>query len=162
MLTLKEIHERLKEPLGEAILEQVEEALDPYLKVDPKAMGRVGAHLKNDPELAFNFLASISSVDQKETLAAVYHLEAVDLQTGRILHKLILKVEVPRDKPVVASVAGVWSTANWQERECYDLMGLVFEGHPDPRRILTDDDWVGHPLRKDYEFPKTYRGIDLT
>ena len=61
--------------------------------------------------------------------------------------------------PEVPSVCGVWRTADWQEREVYDLLGVVFVGHPDPRRILLADDWIGHPLRKDYEFPLEYHGI---
>ena len=81
---------------------------------------------------------------------------------------MCIKVKVPRDNPHVASVADVWPTADWHEREAYDLMGIVFDGHPDsvedsdgrhPRRILCPDDWVGHPLRKDYVFPMEYHGI---
>jgi NADH-quinone oxidoreductase subunit C len=61
--------------------------------------------------------------------------------------------------PVVPSVYGVWKTADWQEREVYDLIGVFFNGHPNLVRILLSDDWVGHPLRKDYEFPLEYHGI---
>ena len=61
--------------------------------------------------------------------------------------------------PEVPTVCGVWKTADWQEREVFDLLGVAFVGHPDPRRILLADDWVGHPLRKDYEFPLEYHGI---
>jgi NADH-quinone oxidoreductase subunit C len=77
-------------------------------------------------------------------------------------------VRVPRDKPLIPSVADVWRAADWHEREAYDLMGIVFENHPDsvtdhdgthPRRILCPDDWEGHPLRKDYKFPMEYHGI---
>jgi len=73
--------------------------------------------------------------------------------------ELAIKVRVPRDAPHVRSVADVWSTADWHEREAFDLLGVTFDQHPDPRRILCPDDWVGHPLRKDYEFPTEYQGI---
>jgi NADH-quinone oxidoreductase subunit C len=63
---------------------------------------------------------------------------------------------------VIPSVADIWSAADWHEREAYDLMGVTFTGHPDPRRILCPDDWEGHPLRKDYEFPLEYHGIPGT
>ncbi len=72
---------------------------------------------------------------------------------------IAIRVRVPREGGHVPSVADVWPTANWHEREAFDLLGVTFDGHPDLRRILCPDDWVGHPLRKDYEFPKEYEGI---
>ncbi len=83
-------------------------------------------------------------------------------------HAFCVKVKVACDDPHIPSVAEVWPTADWHEREAYDLMGIIFDGHPDsvdgpdgthPRRILCPDDWVGHPLRKDYVFPMEYDGI---
>jgi NADH-quinone oxidoreductase subunit C len=162
VLSPREIHDRIKAQFPDLVGEFVDAPIDPYTPVQPGGMARVGAFLKSDPELAFNYLVAISSVDQKETLAAVYHLESVDLATGRIRHSAVLKTEAPRATPVVASVAHVWATADWQEREVYDLMGLSFTGHPDLKRILCDQDWEGHALRKDYVFPRSYRGIDLT
>jgi NADH-quinone oxidoreductase subunit C len=67
-----------------------------------------------------------------------------------------------REDPHIPSVAGIWPTAEWHEREAYDLMGIVFDGNPDLRRILCPDDWEGHALRKDYVFPKEYHGIPGT
>ena len=94
-------------------------------------------------------------------LEVVYHLWSVPNKNS-----LVLKVMLPRWKddqqgelPEVPSVAGVWSTADWHEREVYDLCGVRFTGHPNPRRILCPEDWVGHPLRKDYEMPLEYHGI---
>ena len=91
----------------------------------------------------------------------VYHLFSLPNKTS-----LVLKVMLPRWKddkpgelPEVPSVSGVWSTADWHEREVYDLSGVYFTGHPDLRRILCPEDWVGHPLRKDYEMPLEYHGI---
>lgn len=65
--------------------------------------------------------------------------------------KIMLRARVSRDEPVLRSVASLWGTANWHEREAYDLLGIRFENHPDLRRILLPEDWIGHPLRKDYQ-----------
>ena len=71
----------------------------------------------------------------------------------------MVRVTLDRGHPEVASVSDIWRTAEFHEREAYDLMGVVFTGHPDLRRILLSEDWVGHPLRKDYVFPLEYHGI---
>lgn len=77
----------------------------------------------------------------------------------RLHAEIAIRVDVDRDHPHLPSVADVWPAADWHEREAFDLLGLVFDGHPDLRRILCCEDWVGHPLRKDYEFPLEYHGI---
>jgi len=89
-----------------------------------------------------NFIAAVDLGDHFE---AVYHLYSFAANSYLELH-----VAVPRSKPIVDTVSDVWPAADWHEREAFDLMGIRFEGHPDPRRILLPDDWVGHPLRKDY------------
>ena len=83
-----------------------------------------------------------------------------------LIHRMKLKVSVPRWKdnaegslPEVPSVSSVWAIADWHERECYDLVGIHFTGHPNLRRILCPEDWEGHALRKDYEMPLDYHGI---
>jgi NAD(P)H-quinone oxidoreductase subunit J len=73
---------------------------------------------------------------------------------------IFVKTRIPRDEPVIRSVNDLWAAANWQERETYDMFGIVFEGHPDLRRILLTDDWVGWPLRKDYDDPNIIRRPD--
>jgi len=75
----------------------------------------------------------------------VYHLYSIPMK-----HYIVLKVRVGRDDPIIPSVTSVWNAANWQEREVYDMFGIRFEGHPDLRRILTEESWEGFPLRKDY------------
>jgi NADH-quinone oxidoreductase subunit C len=84
----------------------------------------------------------------------VYHLMSYALR-----HHFVLKANASRDNPVVATVSSVWSAADWQEREVFDLLGVTFEGHPDLRRILMPEDWPGHPLRKDFVEPQEYHGI---
>jgi NADH-quinone oxidoreductase subunit C len=87
-------------------------------------------------------------------IEVVYHLLSY-----RHRHAFVLKVEAARAAPVIPTVEVVWKAANWHEREVYDLFGVDFPGHPDLRRILLPDDWVGHPLRKDYQEAGGYHGI---
>lgn len=158
----KDIHEKLKSVFPDAVTEFVDEKLDPCSVVDPAQLAKVCAYLKSDPDMAFNYLVCISAVDEKEFLSSVYHLESVDLHDGRIRHSYCLKAKAPRERPNVASVSHVWGAANWHEREAFDMMGILYDGHPNLTRILCSDDWSGYPLRKDYVFPKSYQGIDLT
>lgn len=132
------------------------EAIDPWLVIETSKIREVCRYLRDDPDLLFDSLMCLSGVDRlkENVLQVVYHLHSI-----RHKHKITLKVEAPRDDPVVPSVEPVWRFADWHEREAFDLLGIVFEGHPDLRRILLPFDWEGHPLRKDYVYPETYRGI---
>lgn len=106
------------------------------------------AFLQSDPELAFVHLSDLSAVDRfpvEPRFEVNYHLVSLVRR-----ERLRLKVRLGGDFPVVDSVTSVWPTANWHEREAFDLMGIRFEGHPDLRRILMPEDWEGYPLRKDY------------
>lgn len=110
-------------------------------------------------EFKMNYLSSLSAVDwQDEGFEVVYHI--LELGTHR---RIVLRARVPRDNPSLPTVVPVWPTANWHEREAWDLMGVHFEGHPDLRRILMREDWVGHPLRKDYvdQRPQRERQVKL-
>lgn len=132
---------------------------DPWFFVKPEHLTAVCTHLRDDPAIACDYLECLSGVDypDKNVLHVVYHLFSY---TRR--HRVVLKVVVPREAPTLPTVSSIWSAANWQERECYDLLGVVFEGHPNLRRILLPDDWVGHPLRKDYKEQPDYHGIPTT
>jgi NADH-quinone oxidoreductase subunit C len=124
----------------------------------PVRLSEVCKFLRDDPRFSFDSLMCQSGVDYGDgTLGSVYHLCSTGLG-----HKIVLRVVVPKEKPSVPSVANVWASAGWMERETYDLFGIVFEGHPDLRRILLPDDWVGYPLRKDYRPPDTYNGMKVT
>ncbi len=104
--------------------------------------------LRGDPELQFVFLSDITATDRfpiEPRFAVNYHLVSLERR-----ERLRLKVRVSGDTPVVDSVTAVWPTADWHEREIFDLFGVRFEGHPDLRRLLMPDDWEGYPLRKDY------------
>jgi NADH-quinone oxidoreductase subunit C len=117
-------------------------------------------YLKTAPGLEFNFLADICGTDrgpeEEPRFEVNYHLFSIQKH-----HRLRLKVLLNEDDPHVQTVTGVWRTANWHERETYDLFGIVFDGHPDLRRILLPDDWEGHALRKDFPL-RGYEPYSLT
>ncbi len=109
---------------------------------------RVAEFVRSDPELRFTFLSDITAVDRfpiAPRFELNYHLLAIDRR-----ERLRLKIRADGNDPVVPSVTSVWPTANWHEREAFDLFGMRFDGHPDLHRILMPDDWEGYPLRKDY------------
>lgn len=157
-MTQQEIFEKLREKFGEAIIEfREEKASDLVIIVSPDKIDEICFHLRDGDEFQFDFLNCISGLDnQDKTLSVAYNLFSF-----RKKHKLTLKVIVPREKPDVKSVTGVWITANWHEREAYDIIGINFVGHPDLRRILLPYDWDGHPLRKDYEVQEFYQGMKV-
>jgi len=104
--------------------------------------------LRDRPELAFDFLAELTAVDfwpKEPRYEVVYMLVSLAYRL-----RLRMKVRLPADDPHVATVSGIWPAANWLEREVWDLYGIAFDGHPDPRRLLMPEDWQGYPLRKDY------------
>lgn len=142
--------QRLREQFGEIILETKVWRNETTVVLAPQDLPRVCRFLRDDPDLAFDFLSDVTGVDRlgwPEALPrfeVVYHLYSLQHQ-----RRLRLKVRV-NEGQAVPSVTGIWETANWHEREVYDLFGVPFEGHPDLRRILMPDDWEGHPLRKDY------------
>jgi NADH-quinone oxidoreductase subunit C len=163
----------LEEKFAGKIKSKKLDALDPFVVVEPVDLLEVCRYLRDEPRLRFELLNCISGVDYLEPdakkapkagfephLEVVYHFSSF---THR--HRLVLKLLLPRWKdkpgelPAVPSVTGLWKTAEWHEREVYDLCGVWFTGHPDLTRILLSDDWVGHPLRKDYEFPLEYHSI---
>lgn len=129
-----------------------------YLEIaEPSAIRILAFFLRDEPALAFDHLLLISSLDNGDgLLSVIYHLEST--KHG---HRLTLKVTLPGDVAIVPSVTPVWLHANWQEREAWDMMGIRFEGHPDHRRILLDDDYPGHPLRKDFKEPDFYHGMKV-
>lgn len=133
-----------------------EDATELVIKLAPDALPDVAKYLLENPTLGFGSLMCLSAVDLGEELQVVYHLFSIEHR-----HRMTIKVNVTKEKPNVPSVSKVWPTAGWHEREAYDLMGVVFEGHEDLRRILLPEDWEGHPLRKDYEFPKEHRGVPV-
>ena len=118
------------------------------VEVDAAQLPALMTQLRDTPEFAFDLLLDHTAVDWlEEELFELFY----QLYSTRHGHYLMVTVEVPRANPVVPTVAGVWPIAEWQEREVYDLFGVLYDGHPDLRRLFLEDDWVGFPLRKDYE-----------
>ena len=165
----EEICTRLTREFGDAIVETVVDTHHPHAVIKADAWPAVAGYLRDDEGMGFDLLRCITAIDlvADNQLVAVYDLLATqpgpsagDLWTLKAVFAITIKVD--RDDPRIPSVAHVWPTADWHEREAYDLMGIVFDGHPDLRRILCPDDWEGFPLRKDYVFPREYQGIPGT
>ncbi|MXQ52889.1 NADH-quinone oxidoreductase subunit C [Shimazuella alba] len=102
--------------------------------------------LRNEESLHFTYLQNASAIDYETHLEVVYHLHDLNRK-----ERIAVKVKLDREHAVLPSASSLFAAANWNEREMYDLMGIQFTDHPELKRILLPDDWVGHPLRKDYE-----------
>jgi len=146
----------LRSRFGEGIISSEAEGLHPHVVVSAGSLVGVCKFLRDDESLRFDLLRCVTAIDwpDRATISVVYDL--VSIEHG---HVFSVKVELDRDKAEVASVSQVWRTAEWHEREAYDLMGVKFLGHSDLRRILLPEDWPGHPLRKDYQESEEYHGI---
>jgi NADH-quinone oxidoreductase subunit C len=142
--------QRLRERFGDALLDVKVWRNETTVVVGPADLVGICRFLRDDPDLAFDFLADLTGVDRLKLPESSPRFEVVyQLYSIQFKRRLRLKVRVDEGQPV-PSVTGVWETANWHEREVHDLFGVSFQGHPDLRRILMPDDWEGHPLRKDY------------
>jgi NADH-quinone oxidoreductase subunit C len=156
-LNAQAIHEKIQSKFGAAVVElQAEGFNPPFVVVLPGSIQEVCRFLKEDPELRFDSLMCLSGVDYKDKFAVAYHIYSMDLK-----HEIGIKAYLPHDNPAIPTVDVVWKAAIYMEREAYDLVGITFEGSSDLNRILLPDDWVGHPLRKDYVYPEDYHGIKI-
>lgn len=162
-MNAQDIQARVKAKFGDAIGDLVTtpdaakptpKYFEPSFTVSPKVWREAAEYLKFDRELLFDGLMCVTGVDAKDKLVSVYNLYSYIHR-----HRITVKVEVTREDPRMPSAQPVWMHADWMERESYDLLGIVYEGHRDLRRVLLPEDWVGHPLRKDYQEPTEYRGI---
>jgi NADH-quinone oxidoreductase subunit C len=148
--TLDKYIKVISENIGEDVIEEsyINELSKgvPTLVFKNERWFEVAQFLKHNEQLAFDYLSSLHGTDF-ETHMEVY----IHFYSFKEKHSLAVRVKVDRDEPKIASVTPIWSGADWPERESYDLLGIQFEGHPNMTRILLSDDWVGYPLRKDYE-----------
>jgi NADH-quinone oxidoreductase subunit C len=137
--------ERLRERFADVLLARDEVTV----VVRPDELVDALVRLRDQPDLSFGFLSSLTATDhpgRQPRFWVVYELRSVEHA-----HRLRVKVGLPSEDPHVPSVTPLFATADWHEREVWDLFGIVFDGHPDLDRILLPDDWEGHPLRKDEE-----------
>jgi len=182
----KAIFDLLVAHLGEGTAEFREHEIEPWACVSVAHIADACAFLRDDPRLEFNQLMCLSGIDwdgydedgkgksvtilgynadgtpeESDYTAAGDFGVAYHLYSHSQRHKFTLRVRVKRDVAAVPTVSGVWATANWHEREAWDLVGIRFTDHPDLRRMLLEEDWEGHPLRKDYRMPDQWAGVSL-
>ena len=127
------------------------------ISVSPENWSEISSVLKNESKLNFDYLMCISAYDKgdNKVYGAAYNFYSTVNN-----HYLEVRVEA-EDGASIPSVTGLWKTADWHEREVYDMMGLKFEGHPNLKRILLSEDWEGYPLRKNYKEPDYYHGVPV-
>ena len=144
-----QIAEHLKEKFQDSVLAIGEYRGQAWASIGKEYIMEICQYLLSAPDMGFNYLRDLTAVDylgkRDIRFEVVYHLYSI---TNR--HMIRLKAPVEESDCSIDSVCSIWSGANWHERECFDLFGISFKGHPDHRRILMPDDWEGHPLRKDY------------
>jgi NADH:ubiquinone oxidoreductase subunit C len=153
-MTPAEICKGFQDRFGAAVVQAKPDGIHPFVKLQPAAWRDAGAFAKK--ELGCESLHDLTAVDSKDRKTLTVHAR---LWSFRNRHWVNLKADVDRNDPKIASLEPLWKGADWHERECYDMFGVVFEGHPNLRRILCPEDWVGWPLRKDYVMPEYYHGI---
>ena len=155
-MTADQIVLDLKTRFGDAVRAAYADDKHPRIHVGAAEWRQIAEYLRRDSRLAFDWLANLSGLDYA---ADGFMAVCYDLWSATHRHSFAVKVYVDRAAAAVPSVSDLWPAANWQEREAFDLLGIRFPGHPDLRRILLAEDWDGHPLRKDYVFPRSYHDI---
>jgi NADH-quinone oxidoreductase subunit C len=130
---------------------------DPFVLVDPNQIVHFLGLCREDDALSFEILADLSATDPAADATELW--VNTNLLSIKHRHRLAIKSILPKDALSMPSAVPIYRAAQWHERECAEMFGITFAGNPDPRHILLPDDWVGYPMRKDYEFPKEYNGI---
>ena len=150
----KKVLERLERELGDAVQQTHSQFGDDTAVIAPERWLEAATLLRDDPKLAMDHFIDLTAVDylgrREPRFEVVLHVRSMTK-----LHRVRLKARVDGDPPQIASLCPVWRGANWFERECYDMFGIDFVGHPDLRRILMYEEFEGHPLRKDYPAQRT-------
>ena len=157
-MKITDIKAILDESLGTDSIIKVDESSTPTTLVTlPAMLPQLMLALYQDQRLLFDMLSCLTGIDngpEINTMEVIYNLYSIPLERS-----LMVKVSLDRDSPEIQTVSNIWRTADWHERETYDLLGIIFVNHPDLRRILMPADWEGFPLRKDYKEPHEYRGM---
>jgi NADH-quinone oxidoreductase subunit C len=147
-MNLEGLTNKIKEKFPESVLAASDFRDENTLVLRTEDLLPICRFLHDDPELTFDFLTDLCGVDhypREPRFEVIYHLCAMKSRS-----RLRLKTPLSGTTPHAPSVVSVWKAAGWMEREAFDLLGIIFDGHPDLRRILLTPDWEGHPLRKDY------------
>uniref|UniRef100_UPI00404794E2 NADH-quinone oxidoreductase subunit C n=1 Tax=Roseivirga sp. TaxID=1964215 RepID=UPI00404794E2 len=159
-MTFQAIVDHIKSNLDEQVILSTDENASPKaIIIDPKNLIEVMSFLQSDDQLYFDSLSCITGLDngpEEHSMEVIYNLYSIPFN-----HHLMVKVKIEREKPAIDSLTGLWKTADWHEREAYDLFGIHFNNHPDLRRILLPADWEGFPLKKDYQQQAYYRGVKV-
>ena len=157
MLDFQQLVEIVKRITGD--IREDEKATPKAIVVPASEIKGICTELYQNPSTYFDMLSCLTGIDngtEANTIEVVYNLYSIPFN-----HHLMLKVILPRENPVIDSVSEIWRTANWHERETAEMFGIVFNGHPDLRKLLLPADWEGHPLRKDYQHQELYRDVKV-
>lgn len=158
-MTFEEIKALLEAQVPGAVVAEDQNASPRALILNGEYIHQVCEILHTHSTTYFDMLSCLTGLDngpEKNTMEVIYNLYSIPFD----LH-LMLKVQLDRENPEVDSVSDIWLTANWHEREAFDLLGIRFRNHPDLRRILLPNDWEGYPLRKDYQAQEKYHGMTV-
>lgn len=142
------VEKAIREQFPDAIAESKDVFGTLNIKIDRKYLLDICKVLCDTPELRFDYLADITSIDFKDRIEIIYQFYSMKHK-----RRVALRADLYRTTPEIDSLCSIWKGANYQEREVYDLMGVIFNGHPELERILLPLDWEGYPLRKDYVIP---------
>ena len=158
-MTTNQIFDLMKNTFGQKVLQINLNDVPQSIEITVKENYNLFIFLRDNDKLYFDMLSSITGIDngpEDNTMEVIYNLYSIPFD----LH-LMVKIKIAREYAMVPTVSNIWKTANWHEREIFDLLGIRFEGHPDLRRILLPNDWEGHPLRKDDVLQERYHGIKI-
>ncbi|QSE98920.1 NADH-quinone oxidoreductase subunit C [Fulvivirga lutea] len=145
--------------LGDVIISEDENATPKAVEISAKELVNTMNFLFENDQLYFDMLSCITGLDngpEDGSMEVIYNLYSIPFD-----HHLMVKVKLDRNAPKIDTVSHIWQTGDWLEREVFDMYGIEFTNHPDLRRILLPNDWIGHPLKKDYKEQDTYHGITV-
>jgi NADH-quinone oxidoreductase subunit C len=155
----EKVLEKLRAKHGEAVVEANEFRGELTIVIPKERIVEVCRFMKEDEELVFDLLADLCGIDMyisENRFGVIYNLYSLKTR-----HRIRLKTFTDVENPKVPTVTGVWGTANWHERETFDMFGIIFEGHPDLRRMYMPDEFEYHPLRKDFPLMGIPGSLDL-
>ena len=158
-MIIQDIHQELASLISDTAVIIRENCTPETIEVPATHLKVAMNFLHSDPRLYFDMLSCLTGLDLGEEsgqMEVIYHLCSIPKGLS-----LAIAVKLERTDPMVSTVSDIWRTANWHERETYDLLGIHFDGHPDLRRILLPNDWEGYPLRKDYQHQEYYHGMKV-